>query len=234
MKLEKRNCPEKRVFCVDLCGEMDSLDFARGKSSPTRLDLVKSALRLFVYTKQKINQDHEFALVLLTEKANWFLDLTTDLELFCKKLTAIQTQGEWSGFDLASLFDLMRVKFPEILSTQNISATHYTYRAIFLYSRSDTIPSFPSQQTKMCQQVLDSPIFFFDILYLHSKPGRDNKPQDVYDFITELEGKDHNPYFFENSTSSRKFLAHMSHLLAHPLQRPPEYKTSLTGINSTE
>ena len=66
---------------------------------------------------------------------------------------------------------------------------------------------------------LHSATLIADALYLHSKPGKDNKPQEVYDFITEIEGKDHSPYFFENSTSIKRFTRHLASLLAHPLQR---------------
>jgi len=49
--------------------------------------------------------------------------------------------------------------------------------------------------------------------------------------ITEIEGKDHNSFFFENSTSIRKFHMHVAHLLAHPLQRPDQatFKTILVN-----
>jgi hypothetical protein len=44
----------------------------------------------------------------------------------------------------------------------------------------------------------------------------------VYDFITELEGKDHTAYFYENSTSIRRLNLNIAHLLAHPFQRPDQ------------
>jgi len=133
----------------------------------------------------------------------------------------LQAQGDYPTFDISSLFDLINLKFPDILlSTHNRSTCEYIHRVIFIYARSATLPiGFPSN---LSMKLLDSPIFFFDALYLHSKPSKDNRPQDVYDFITEIEGKDHNSYYFENSTSIRKFHLHMAHLLAHPLQRPEQ------------
>lgn len=41
------------------------------KKGPTRFDLVKSALKMFMQTKQKINPQHEFAIIALTESAIW-------------------------------------------------------------------------------------------------------------------------------------------------------------------
>jgi len=122
----------------------------------------------------------------------------------------------------------LNYKFPDIfISEQTRGTCEYVYRVILVYCRSATLPTgFPSN---LSMKILESPIFFFDALYLHSKPSKDNRPQEVYDFITEIEGKEHNSYFFENSTSIRKFHLHVAQLLAHPLQRPDQgaFKTVL-------
>jgi len=139
-----------------------------------------------------MNPMHEFGICVLTDGAIWHQDLTTDAELFVKRLTQLQSHGEFLTFDMSSLFDLVVKKFPEILTTEKQNSYEYIYRVIFIFSRSNTIPHF----TKNVQNILDSPIFFFDSLYLHSKPSKEIRPQDVYDFITEIEGKDHTAYFF--------------------------------------
>jgi len=220
MALNKKNCAEKLIFCIDLSDEVDSLEFARGGKTPTRLDLIKAALRVFVYAKQKMNPNHEFAICALTETAVWFLDFTTDIELFIKKLMTLQSQGDFQVFKMGSLFDLLVNKFPEIIRYQPTgNLVEHVYRVIFCYARSNTIPALNLEQV---QPILDCPFFFLDALYLHAKPSKTNKPQEVYDFITEIEGKDHISYFFENSTSAKKFYLHTTHLLAHPLQRPDQ------------
>jgi len=233
MDLEKRNCAEKIIFCIDLCKEVDSLDFCRGgKKSPTRLDLIKQALRIFVFTKQKMNPNHEFAICVLTETTIWYQDLTTDVDIFSKKLMQLQVQGDFTSFNVSSIFDVINTKFPDILAAPQFKSTAAAaYRAILIYSRSNSIPHFEPNQHKLTSDLLDAPNFFFDALYLHSKPSKENRPQDVYDFITEIEGKDHISYFFENSTSMRKFHLHVAHLLCHPLQRPEQsaYSTSLAA-----
>jgi len=150
------------------------------------------------------------------------------VEVFTKSLNNLQSQGGFTSFDLSSLFESLNSKFPEIVTTDKTRATcEYIYRVIFVYCRSATLPiGFPSN---LSTKILDSPIFFFDALYLHSKPSKDNRPQEVYDFITEIEGKEHNSYYYENSTSIRKFHLHVAHLLAHPFQRPDQssFKTVL-------
>jgi len=207
------------------------LDFSRGsKNHPTRLDLIKAALKLFVQTKQKMNPEHEFGICVLADTTFWYQDLSTDCDSFVKKLNNLQSQGDYNLFDISTLFELLNARFPEIATSDKTRGTcEYIYRVIFIYCRSVTMPvGFPST---LGLKMLDSPIFFFDALYLHSKPSKDNRPQEVYDFITEIEGKDHNSFYFENSTSIRKFHLHVAHLLAHPFQRPDQasFKTFTIG-----
>jgi len=166
-----------------------------------------------------MNPEHEFGICILTERTIWYQDPTNDVEVFIKKLNSLQSQGEFLNFDVGSLFETVNSKFPDILSGQSTSAEH-VYRLILIYARSATMPSgFPSS---LSSKLLDSTKLYLDALYLHSKPSRENRPQEIYDFLTEIEGKDHTSYFFENSTSIRKFHLHMSHLLAHPYQRPEQ------------
>lgn len=56
--------------------------------------------------------------------------------------------------------------------------------------------------------MLDTRAFFFDGMYLHSKPSKENKPQEVYDAITELESDatSKTAYFFENSTNIKRYI----------------------------
>jgi len=220
---------KKIILAIDLDNEVDSLDFVRNKKSvPTRLDLIKAAFRNFVYSKQKMNPNHEFALCVLTDAAVWFQDFTSDAEVFVKRLMSLQSQGEYATFNMNSLFEVISSKNPEILQTNSINKFNlsHVYRLIFTYSRSNTIPTLNISQV---QTILDSPILFFDSLYVHAKPTKTNKPQEVYDFITEIEGKEKISYYFESSTNAKKFYLHSTHLLGHPLQRPEQggFKSNL-------
>ncbi len=93
-----------QVFCIDLCDEINSMEFARVNAyvlfneeanlslsssnetslsvflsrakkvvGPTRLDVIRAALRIFVQTKQRMNANHEFGLCVLTEGAIWVI-----------------------------------------------------------------------------------------------------------------------------------------------------------------
>jgi len=162
-------------------------------------------------------------------------DLTADLELFARKLEQLSSQGNYSSFDLSSIFALISSKFPEILRTSQKNPPETIYRVIIIYSRSSVMPFWDNKQVN--QELLDCPNFFLDCLYLHAKVGSDNDPQGIYDFLTEIEGKDHFPYFFETSTSQSKFYHHMTELIAHPNQRPNQQgclKTNFGNNNSNQ
>jgi len=206
MPLEaKKNVPERIIFFIDLTSEMDSLEFNRGKATKyTRLDLVKSALKSFVQLKQKMNPEHQYGICIMTESSSWYCDPTEDTSIFLSKLNNLSTAQEFNSFNVSSIFDLMNARYPDIITTRAQDPSHI-YRVIFIYSRSNVLPLFSTKE--LANKFLDSPVFFFDCLYLHQKPTKDNRPQEVYDKITEIEGQHKNCYFFENSTSARKFFS---------------------------
>jgi len=218
-------CPEKIIFCVDLNNEMNNMDFQRGNNRGikilSRMELVKNALRIFLFSKHRMSAKHEYAICLLTETVNWFQDFTNDLDVLNKIIQNLQPQQNYTKLNMATLFETLdsKIKIPDASKPPEV-----VYRVIFLYSRSTIIPDFgPNDQTKqLVAKMIHAPSFFFDCLYLHEKPTPQNRPQEVYDFLTDLEGKYQNSYFFENSSNVRRFHYHMALLLAHPLQRPDQ------------
>eukprot|EP01121_Diplochlamys_sp_Union-15-3_P005267 TRINITY_DN15596_c0_g1_i1.p1 TRINITY_DN15596_c0_g1~~TRINITY_DN15596_c0_g1_i1.p1 ORF type:complete len:241 (-),score=29.38 TRINITY_DN15596_c0_g1_i1:19-741(-) len=213
--------PERIIFCIDLHEEIDSeFNRQRGKKF-SRLDHLKICLRLFAYTKSKMSQKHEFAICCLTTNTIWYQDFTNDLDLLSTKLQRLDSQGKHNSFDLSSVFKVISEKCPEILSTQEKPGVlpEFIYRAIFIYSRSATFPTLNSPD-ELLKQMFDAPYFYFDTLYLHSKPDKNTKPQEIYDFLTEhLERDEKISYVFENSTNTKRFFLNFGQLLAHPLQR---------------
>jgi len=63
-------------------------------------------------------------------------------------------------------------------------------------------------------------------MYLHFKPSKEFNPQDIFDFITNLETEDVNRcgYFFESSTNLKRFQANFTRLILHPQIRPDQDK----------
>eukprot|EP01116_Phalansterium_solitarium_P016703 TRINITY_DN3939_c0_g1_i1.p1 TRINITY_DN3939_c0_g1~~TRINITY_DN3939_c0_g1_i1.p1 ORF type:complete len:145 (-),score=33.10 TRINITY_DN3939_c0_g1_i1:732-1166(-) len=104
------NVPERIILCVDVCGEVDSLEFAGNKKSPTRLDAIKNGLRLFVQAKLRINPQHQFGLMLLTTVAEWYCEPSSDAELLVRKINALHSVGaECAECNLSTVFDLLCV-----------------------------------------------------------------------------------------------------------------------------
>jgi len=188
----------------------------------TRLDLIKYAIRSFVYTKQRMNQYHEYAVMILTTEATWNTDFTTDLELLMKKVNSLQPMGEFPEFNLGSIFQVMEQKFPQILALSESDPPEFIYRIILLYSRSSTIPTVSPDAAHLVEIMLKSSILFLDAIYLHAKASADHRPQEVYDALTKFEEISSGGYFFENSVNLKRFTQGFATLLANPLQRPKQ------------
>jgi len=80
-------------------------------------------------------------------------------------------------------------------------------------------------QLQLVAKYTDNPHFFFDLLYLHYKPAKDNRSQEIFDVLTEVESDlvAHEPiYLFENSSNKHKVYTNFAMLLAHPQQRPDQ------------
>jgi len=217
-------CPERIIFCVDVCEEMGGTEYSRGVKKETRLDHLKQTVKAFVLSKNRMNTKHEFAIAMLTETTIWHTDFTADIELFLKRFQSLKTGEDFTKYNISSLFYMLKDKFPNIVEWKPrfpYDSPEFVYRALFVYSRSNVIPEFiPGDTTHT--QFIKSPLFYFDALYLHAKQTKDNNPQDVYDFITDIEGDADKSYFFETSVSSKRLQQNVAKLLAHPLQRPAQ------------
>jgi len=178
-----------------------------------------------------MNSKHEFAICLIKETTAWYQDFTSDLEVFISKLMKLESQGKWNNFDMSSLFQIINDKCTDILSVPKRPGVlpEFTYRVILFYSRSSTLPVW-SSGNKLATEMLEAPYFFFDAMYIHSKPEKNTKPQEVYDFITDLESENKVGYFFENSTNTKRLYSNMAQLLAHPMQRPEQAEYIISTV----
>ncbi|ELR25145.1 uncharacterized protein ACA1_288660 [Acanthamoeba castellanii str. Neff] len=232
--------PERLVFCIDLCNEMNGIEFSKSrKNTFTRLDLVKHMLKMhaatlrFVHLKHKMNPRHEFAIVCLTDAAIWFQDFTSDVELLAKKVSTLQTQGDFPRFNIAKKVALPQVTMEDLKR----GGADYLYRVLFIYSRTTVVPEWIDGREKrtshngthafldvfeMADRLLATPVFFFDGLYLHKKPSKENNPQGSLE---------ENSYFSETHQSLRRIYTNFTLLLANPLQRPEQdkFKTTLAS-----
>lgn len=219
-KVPKVNCPEKIVICIDLSSDMESLPFKLGDGSRySPLYMIKRVVEIFVYSKHRIDRRHQFALVVLHESALWLRNFTNDPKEICNVLEDVTETKQCDTCDFSSLFeaitekvDLPVVALPEILPPP------FVLRTILIYCQSNVVPEFLNglEEFKKLQQ---SSYFFLDVLYIHGPPSNNNKCQEIYEFLCDLDEK-YTSYIFEVTRNTTKLHNCMAKLLAHPLQRP--------------
>ncbi|KAF8945839.1 RNA polymerase II transcription factor B subunit 4 [Haplosporangium gracile] len=184
------------------------------KLNDTRINRTKQVLKWFIAQKSKWNPNHEFAVIILGEKAVWHVDFTTDTVLLEHAVDELYTMGKFPSFDSTSLFEL-------ILQKVDISADDCpTVRAIMIYTRSDVLPTLPDKQFLEALYVTRK--VFFDCVYIHNKASEvtgDVTPQGIYDRLTEMEDTRSPGYFYELTRVLKKFSSAMGELLANPVIR---------------
>lgn len=229
---------ERVIYCIDLDDEMKNQEYHK-KRSPlkTRLDVVKHLISITTAVKLKINPKHEFALAVMTDTTIFFQDFTNSKDTLVERLSSLTTQGSFGSFCMASVFKLLddfRVPLdPEGKMVDRLPP--YTYRLVFIYGRSDVVPSWgSSEDTGIASKYLSSPWVGFDCVYLHKKAGSKNNAQGVFDFIVALEtlAKARSQcYIFESTSSLTRLQGAFAKLIAALVQRPPldSYGASLRG-----
>eukprot|EP01113_Clastostelium_recurvatum_P041129 TRINITY_DN6488_c0_g2_i1.p1 TRINITY_DN6488_c0_g2~~TRINITY_DN6488_c0_g2_i1.p1 ORF type:complete len:252 (+),score=53.78 TRINITY_DN6488_c0_g2_i1:22-756(+) len=221
--------PERIIFFIDICDEMQEDEMSRSAAAvlsmsrrPSRMDHIKTCLRGFMLTKQRMSQHHEFALALLTDSTHWLCDFTSDVDQICKMMGGLKPGDAYPSFDMDSLFKTLRDKsnlFPRD-GAYSRPLDDFVYRGIVFYGRSLVIPTYTS--TTLHSKTMKHPRLFVDVIYLHSKPSSHNKTQEVYDALSDLDMEQERSYLFENSTSLRRFKLSVATLLANPVQRPSQ------------
>jgi len=228
--------PERILFCLDVSEEMLDEDLSRGTGGVlntsrklTRLEHLKQALKVFIITKQRMSHLHEFAVAALTHETLWLSDFSSDGEVAIKAINSLKAMEAFSTYDMSSVFTTIRDRFSIFSSRGEWShlrkdRDEFVYRVMFIYGRSNVLPSFPipsSSSTPLHTKLLSNQLLFFDALYLHQKPSIPSRAQEIYDFITEIDEQER-CYFFETSTSLKRLKSHLGILLANPLQRPSQ------------
>ncbi|KAI7823827.1 hypothetical protein BC939DRAFT_450923 [Gamsiella multidivaricata] len=206
---------EKIIFCIDLDLSMDECFMVGDKMNDTRINRTKQLLKWFIEQKTSWNSGHEFAVMILGERAVWHMDFTSDTMLLSHVIDELYTMGKFTAFNSTSLFK-------EILEHANLDEDDGSIiRAIMIYTRSDVLPSMPDRE--VLDVLYSSRRFYYDCIYIHLKaaevPGP-IKPQHVYDRLTEMEDQRSPGYYYELTRLLKKFATAMGELLAHPRVRP--------------
>ncbi|XP_033117056.1 BRISC and BRCA1-A complex member 1-like [Anneissia japonica] len=235
-QLPKINCKEKIVICFDLSPEVDRVEFIGRDGTPYNPSaLIRSVLNVFIQTKNSINPKHEFALVLLQEKAVWFQDFTNDLNDIIGDLYDLDLEKpDCEEFDLTSLFEVLyqNVVLPPVEGDIESLPPPYIIRTIMVYGRSKCIPTFAANR-QVCEHFLKSPYFFMDVFYIHETPTDENKCKEVYDVFLDLDEQNRS-YINEVGKNITQLHDKMAMFLAHPLQRPYQQHCYYTLEESQE
>ncbi|KAM9357874.1 BRISC and BRCA1-A complex member 1 [Symphorus nematophorus] len=223
LRVPRVNCPEKVIICLDLSEEMSLPKLESFNGSKTNaLNICQKMIEMFVRTKHKIDKRHEFALVVVNDDALWLSGFTSDPRELCSCLYDLET-NVCESFNLEDLLNVIRqkIELPLMDNVQTIPPP-YVVRTVLIYSRHTGQLQFnPSEAVS---KMLQSPYFFFDVVYLHNgveEQGDETSWRDNYTSFCNLDSKGM-CYRYEVSLCGPAIELHncMAKLLAHPLQRP--------------
>lgn len=223
LRVPRVNCPEKVIICLDLSEEMSLPKLESFNGSKTNaLNISQKMIEMFVRTKHKIDKRHEFALVVVNDDALWLSGFTSDPRELCSCLYDLET-NVCESFNLEDLLNVIRqkIELPLMENVQTIPPP-YVVRTVLIYSRHAGQLQFnPSEAVG---KMLQSPYFFFDVVYLHNgveDQGDETSWRENYTSFCNLDSKGM-CYRYEVSLSGPAIELHncMAKLLAHPLQRP--------------
>lgn len=223
LRVPRVNCPEKVIICLDLSEEMSLPKLESFNGSKTNaLNICQKMIEMFVRTKHKIDKRHEFALVVVNDDALWLSGFTSDPRELCSCLYDLET-NVCESFNLEDLLNVIRqkIELPLMENVQTIPPP-FVVRTLLIYSRHAGQLQF--NPSEAFSKMLQSPYFFFDVVYLHNgveDQGDETSWRDNYTSFCNLDSKGM-CYRFEVSLGGPAIELHncMAKLLAHPLQRP--------------
>ncbi|RUP42942.1 hypothetical protein BC936DRAFT_137865 [Jimgerdemannia flammicorona] len=103
-------------------------------SDVSRILLTRRLLLRFIHLKLMFNNSHEFAIVLLNEKAVWHMDFSNDEMLLEMAISELYPTGHYNTFDTTSLFTT-------IAQHVGMARGDVMVQVILVYGRSAVIPT---------------------------------------------------------------------------------------------
>ncbi|KAG5850822.1 BRISC and BRCA1-A complex member 1 [Anguilla rostrata] len=237
LRAPRVNCPEKVIICLDLSEDMSLQKLESFNGSKTNaLNVSQKMIEMFVRTKHRIDKRHEFALVVVNDDALWLSGFTSDPRELCSCLYDLDT-NVCESFNLEDLLNviLQKIELPFMENVQTIPPP-FVVRTLLVYNRhAGQLQFSPSEAVS---KMLQSPYFFFDVVYLHNgaeEQGDESSWKDVYTSFCDLDSKGM-CYRFEVSLCGPAVELHncMAKLLAHPLQRPFQSHASYSLLEGEE
>ncbi|XP_042900255.1 BRISC and BRCA1-A complex member 1 [Parasteatoda tepidariorum] len=216
LPVPKINCAEKIIFCLDMSSDMEQTPFRLGDGSQhSPLSMVKRTIELFIENKHFISRKHEYSLMVLYENATWVREFTNDPKEVIESLEDLSETQPCSSCDLASIVTLITGKY-EMTLPKKISLLPCIFRVILIYGRSSCMIHFSDEEAK--EFLVNYPFIYLDIIYIHEPPTDDNKCQEIFEALCDLDAQNKS-YIFEVTRNTTKLHNCMAKLLAHPMQR---------------
>ncbi|XP_017877734.1 BRISC and BRCA1-A complex member 1-like [Ceratina calcarata] len=231
------NFPEKILFIVDTVRERTCTPFKLTTgASYTPLVMIKRVIQHFVCIKSIIQRSHEYALMILnSNSAQWICDFTSNINSIIDHLNLInedfperkeedQEQEEVEEerlYDLEQMFDKVQERLTLPAKKRMPLASTFVVRLILIYSRSNCIPKFLTNDKTILHALAKNPHFFLDVLYVHEPPTQENLCEEIYSQLAMLDTNNFS-YILEVGRYAAKLHDNMAKLLAHPLQRPSQ------------
>ncbi|KAJ3414871.1 U4/U6-U5 snRNP complex subunit lsm3 [Chytridiales sp. JEL 0842] len=140
-------------------------------------------IKQFIVQKTWMNSEHQFAVATFTNFTLWHCEFGNDVNTVVNAVEAI-TQEETvasSFWDFNSLLDTIDGIMPDPKNPK------YVLRIILCYLRSNAIPTVDKKRLK---KYYKNGYFVVDCIYLHDPVADDNKVQQAYDVLSDLDGID--------------------------------------------
>ncbi|KAI7897507.1 uncharacterized protein BX663DRAFT_528067 [Cokeromyces recurvatus] len=218
------NVARKIIFCIDISNEMNkelraSINTGIKDTNlyySSRLETIQRFLKRFVKVNKILGNEYDkYAIILLSEKARWWLDFTTDQDEFTVAIDTLcgETTRKYEKLDTRSIFD-------EITKHVDLNDTSYFTQIILIYSRDQTMPTLFDINEKKYADIRNSPNFTFDVIFLHD--GKlSTSIQAIYDAWGEFESNIVPGWYYEASLflGKDKLSKALMQLVSHPLQR---------------
>ncbi|KAK3755291.1 hypothetical protein QZH41_014601 [Actinostola sp. cb2023] len=169
----------------------------------TAYQFVRKASQIYVKNKAYLNPNHEFGIIVLEDEASWYQQFESNPDTVCTVLDHLtpNEQETQNTFDILLEFSLLilqqnvhltgtkslcllykgllfpyrhnRITLPELEDPH--LPPPYVVRVILVYGRSLCSPLITSRGHQILHSLLQSPYFFFDVLYVHQLPSENNK-----------------------------------------------------------
>lgn len=223
IRMPKVAVTEKIIICIDISLDKDIAGYLLKNSTESCLSpmfVLKKTLVLFLINKVSLHKYTQFALVVIkSDEVKWASDFKNDPQDIINLINNLECSSiadEVENYNLSPVFQKIHenIVLPEE-DCPIIVPPSEVYRAIIIYNSSTCIPKVDINDQGY-KNLMASPYFVLDILYLHEK-SKYNNCQNIYNILAGV--CKNTSYVLEVSRSVTKVFNNFAKLLAHPFQR---------------